>query len=215
METIDHYTRFPCMKPWVGDKYDSLKNKKLLLVGESHYLPKDSTIHKNAENWYVGNQKSLSEMEVKWLSTAGIINHNKGKNFPKKAHGIYRNACKVINEVTFKYEKPSDIIDHLAYYNFFQRPAEVTGKSIRVTQLDINHSLNVMDGLVSELKPDMVVFVSALAAKHAKNLLKQKNIPFVVSPHPTSAWWNRESKKYKGKGKDVIPSFIMGQVWAA
>ena len=35
----DHLRRFPCMHPWIGSRYRDERHKRLLVIGESHYLP--------------------------------------------------------------------------------------------------------------------------------------------------------------------------------
>lgn len=213
MDSIKHYQKFACMKPWIGSRYQSSSHKKLLVIGESHYLPKDSTIQLDPEAWYQKQQSDLNPEEIKWLSTAKIINHNKDKNFPNKAHGIYRNTAHAINSVSFNYDKPSEAIEHFAYYNFFQRPAEKTGKSIQVSKYDKMVSNEVLNSVITKLNPELVIFVSALAAKHGKTTVQSKNLPFIVTPHPTCAWWNKYAKKYNGKGRDLIPVFLDKYNW--
>ena len=48
----DHLRRFPCMHPWIGSRYQDKRHKRLLVIGESHYLPPDSTIHHDPDRWY-------------------------------------------------------------------------------------------------------------------------------------------------------------------
>ena len=213
MNSIKHYQNFPCMKPWVGNKYESSLNKRLLVIGESHYLPKESKIHLDADSWYARQQSELNEEEVKWLSTSGIIKNNKDRNFPTKAHGIYRNACSVINECSFNYELSSKVIEHYAYYNFFQRPAEVTGDSIKVKNIDKEESNIVFQSIIGKLNPELIIFTSSLAGKNGRGVAETNGIPFVITPHPICAWWNRTAKKYKGKGKDLIPAFLAKHEW--
>jgi len=203
------------MKPWVGEKYRSPQHKRLLVVGESHYLPQKSKIHLDAVNWYERKQVELTETEIKWISTSGIIKNNKEKNFPKKAHGIYKNACVVINECSFKYDISSKAIDHYAYYNFFQRPADVTGDSIKVQKIDRDVSETVFLSILGKLDPELIIFTSSLAGKAASKLVGESGIPYVVTPHPTSAWWNRFAKKYNGRGKDLVPAFLSEYGWLA
>jgi len=215
MDTIKQYQRYPCMKPWIGNKYHSPMHKRLLVLGESHYLPKGSTVHLIAEDWYEKQQKDLSKEEVKWLSTSGIIENNKDKNFPKKAHGIYKNACIEINSCSFNYKLSSQAIEHFAYYNFFQRPAEVTGDSIKVKGIDKEVSILVLESVIKKLEPELIIFTSSLAGKFGKEVASKKGIPFVITPHPTCAWWNRTAKKYNGRGRDLISTFLEQYKWMA
>ena len=66
----DHLQRFPCMRPWIGSRYRDERHKRLLVIGESHYLPSDSTIHRDPGRWYRSRQEDLSGEEVRWASTA-------------------------------------------------------------------------------------------------------------------------------------------------
>ena len=51
----DHLRRFPCMHPWIGSRYRDRRHKRLPAVGESHYLPPESTIHHDPARWYRGS----------------------------------------------------------------------------------------------------------------------------------------------------------------
>ena len=70
---IQHYQNYPEMIPYVGNQYDSLEHKKLLLIGESHFFPNDSTYHLNASEWYKGNHSNLNSEEKKWIDTTQIL----------------------------------------------------------------------------------------------------------------------------------------------
>jgi hypothetical protein len=213
MNSIKHYEHFPCMKPWVGDEYRSPLHKRLLVIGESHYLPPGSTIHLDAACWYEKEQSSLNEQEVNWLSTSEIIKKHKENGFRVKAHGIYKKACVSINSCTFNYETSSKVIDHYAFYNFFQRPAETSGDSIKVKEIDRQVSSSVFLSVLEKLDPELIIFTSSLAGDAGRQLLSNSNIPFVVTPHPTCPWWNRSAIKYNGKGRDLIPIFLMKYEW--
>jgi hypothetical protein len=53
--------------------------------------------------------------------------------------------------------------------NYFQRPAEETGESIRVRPRDAAEAANVVVKVVAALKPQLVVaFASRLGWRHAK-----------------------------------------------
>ena len=55
---------------WIGSRYRDARHKRLLVIGESHYLPPDSTIHRDPGRWYRSRQEELSGEEVRWASTA-------------------------------------------------------------------------------------------------------------------------------------------------
>ena len=81
----EHLRRYPCMQPWIGSRYRDERHKRLLVIGESHYLPPESTIHHDPERWYCSSQADLSDEEVRWASTIGNITGRW-----TKAHRIYR-----------------------------------------------------------------------------------------------------------------------------
>ena len=61
----EHLRRYPCMQPWIGNRYRDKRHKRLLVVGESHYLPPDSTIHHDPARWYRSSQSDLNPEEVR------------------------------------------------------------------------------------------------------------------------------------------------------
>lgn len=77
-QSIPFYKHHPYMIPFVGEDYDSPKHKKLLLIGESHYLPKGSTVHYDANAWY-NRTPSLSKDEEDYCNTAILAERENGK----------------------------------------------------------------------------------------------------------------------------------------
>ena len=209
----EHYERFKCMRPWIGESFDDSKQKRLLIIGESHYLPTSSNLHLNADIWYQKTQEELNDDELKWIYTRGIIKKNKDKNFPKKGHGIYRNICNEINSGFYNYNLSSRIMDHIMFYNYFQRPADKSGDSIKVKSIDKEIASLVLHDNIARYKPELIIFTSALSGNCGSSIAKKKNIPYIITPHPTCAWWNRESKKYKGKGRNLIVPFLKKNRW--
>jgi len=51
------------MKLFVGRRFHDRGKPSILLVGESHYLPKESSVHMSATNWYAGSSSALSVLE--------------------------------------------------------------------------------------------------------------------------------------------------------
>ena len=48
---LDIYNRYPQLLPLIGEQFTAF-HKRVLFVGESHYLPNTSSIHNDAASWY-------------------------------------------------------------------------------------------------------------------------------------------------------------------
>ncbi len=208
---LDHFAKYPRMTPWIGSKYPL--NKRILVIGESHYLPNGVTYHHNVEGWYVGNEITLKDdvyrscvqekdkqNGINYISTSGILRvrstdmpPEKRRKFSAKGHTIYRNIFSALNSVCFKSNNYLDAIDHIAYYNYFQRPAENTGGSIKVTQKDKEVAEATLKYILESIKPDLVLVVSKKVGKVITPHLS--DLKHVVTAHPASVWWNRKTKK--------------------
>jgi len=208
-----HLQKYPCMKPRIGSNYNSGKHRRLLIMGESHYLPLKSTIHKVDSNWYNNISTRLSELEKTWVSIEAIIANSLKEKFKNKAHSIYRNIAWELNEIGLKLENYCNAIEHIAFYNYFQRPA-IEGDSLIVTNQDILVANEVLDWFIKEYSPELVIITSSLAGQRAKSVLENKSIPFVITPHPGCHWWNRTAKKYNGcRGRDLFTNFLVKNRW--
>ena len=187
------------MIPFIGDYYLSDQHKKMLLVGESFYFPKASTIHKNATQWYNSTQNDLHDVfedgeivkEIDWINCDGLLRCD----WKSKGHTIYKNLNASIGNAFSSYTlRP---MDEIAYTNFFVRPA-LKGLSIskykkkeRIT--DIGKANNVLESVLNVLNPDITLFVSKYAYKNVDlNIINQyKNMFVNFVCHPASAWWYR------------------------
>lgn len=225
MDIPTHFRRFPCMRPRIGCHYKSTDHKRLLVVGESHYLPEKSSVHRDPEGWYQLRESQLTQVEViernkvkvvdeiDWISTERIITGSLSEGFKKKSHGIYRNIAKEISDHWLRLADPSRAIDHIAYCNYFLRPA-IKGISLDVKELDKQIAEEAFGWILEEYEPDLVVSTSSLAGSHGREVLKERNIPFTVTPHPTCRWWNDTAKKYGNiRGRDLLTQFLKTHQW--
>jgi hypothetical protein len=79
--------------------------------------------------------------------------------------------------------------------NFFQKPAQETGESIKVTSEDKNVANIVLKNVIDIIKPDYLFFLSSISWDFFdKNIFAINKIGH--SSHPTSIWWNRATAKY-------------------
>jgi hypothetical protein len=187
----------------------------LLILGESFYLPNESTIHVDPVRWYSSNQASLTitkeenENEVDWINCRRLLEcpWNPG------GHKMYRelNAC--LGELDLPaHDRP---VSHIAYTNTFMRPAIGEGDSFSkcCVPQDIVVSIEVLSRVIAALAPNMVIFTS----KHAwnavgKNIALQfSEITFDSVSHPTSPFqWRVESYPH---GRAKFMSLL--KEWAA
>lgn len=223
LANLNHYINYPRLIPWVGSKY--LSGKRVLVIAESHYLPEGVTYHHDVERWYSGNEQSLiqhiaenctieSEKKngINYINTSGILRvrsndmlSEKRRKFSSKGHAIYRNIFSTLNSSAFNYTNYLDAIDHVAYYNYFQRPAELSGDSIKVTSQDKVIAESTLKHVIETLNPELILVVSSKVGKVIKPLLSDYN--HVITAHPASPWWNRATKKGV-TGKQCFSEFL-------
>lgn len=205
------YDNYPMMKPFVGRCFHERRGPSILLIGESHYLPKESTVHLNASDWYAGTADALSNIETSWISTASIVQYACEQRFRNKAFSIWRNSFKVINAHGPHYSDFARVADDISFYNFFLRPA-YQGRSIEVTALDEGFANEAFSYWCLELRPTAVIFLSALA--HRSLRPSGVDAPITVVPHPASRWWNTPSSRYGGKpGRAALAECVTALKW--
>lgn len=199
------------MTPFVGRRFTGSTGPRILLVGESHYLPEPSTQHHDADGWYSGSSATLTDKEIGWISTASIVRHACEDGFKNKAHWIWKHAFQAINEAGPGYERFVDVAEDVAFYNFFQRPA-LKGKSLRPTAQDVAVANEVFGETVRTLEPRAVAFISQRAWRNFRGK-KTFELPMVGTAHPTCAHWNRVSRSYGDRtGKQVLIDFVRQRV---
>lgn len=205
--SIPFYQSHWYMLPFVGDNYESPKHKKLLLVGESHYMPKGSVVHHDEKLWYDGNP-DLSDEEKRWCDTRGARYYKSGR-FGKNIDSAIREAFPVKGENAFI---------EIASYNYFLRPADdrQSFESICLDR-DCDEAVRVFYAILEILKPDVIVFTSRFAFNHAEWIDFPKNfncglrvyaekhhMNYVFTEHPSCSWWNRVAKVKTGSSDDYF-----------
>lgn len=202
---IEHYRVHPEMIAWVGRNY-SAQPVKILIIGESHYLPDQCSYHRLPEKWYAGVSDDEKTNSGDYF-TRRIIVRGINNNWKERSKTIYRNIERALLESTLFREKPTNAFTEIAFMNYFQRPAQRAGDSIAATGIDSRIAASVHLAVTGIIAPDIVVFTSRLAWSHAKNHYSSNpaagGIEPINTPHPGSAWWGRRSEKYQGKtGKE-------------
>jgi hypothetical protein len=154
---LERFNKMPQMIPWVGENY-GINYKKLLLIGESHYLSYASKIQLDAEKWYSSISKDLHDTEIAMTFTRKVLSEN------FKQNSIWRNTAgkfkKVYPEIN---QKKENIFVNFAFYNYFQRPAEEQGKSINVLDKDKEEANKTFLHVIDVLEPDIIIFTSSKA----------------------------------------------------
>lgn len=206
LEALDIYGRYPVLMPFIGIDYPS-SEKKVLFVGESHYLPKEMTAE-DAVKWYKSKLGDYNfDFESKrYLTTRTIISEDviDGEKMVP-AHVIYRNIGNEFGDV-FSLGNFKNSLRSVAFYNYFLRPATTPGESIVIQNWEEEIlSFQTLNRIQEILKPDLILFVSKMARQSFHRvrweLIYQKEgarLESIINdvPHPGSIWWNRKSKSF-------------------
>ena len=209
----EHLQRFPCMRPWVGSRYRDRLHKRLLVMGESHYLPDQSTIHHDPARWYGSSQDDLSEEEVRWACTVGNIT---GRWY--RGHTIYR---EIRNTIARTFQEggvtPDEFpLNHIAYCNYFLRPAPRPGGSMEGNEAprDVAVAEQVVRWFILRHRPQLVIVTSRFASRYAEEIVCGCGIPCLSTPHPGSRWWNTKARSYGNiTGRERFFRFLKEQHW--
>ncbi len=199
LSAIPHYALYPEMMVAVGRHYRAAP-VRVLVLGESHYLDQDEPSN-TPERWYEGRALS-NPASARNISTRGVFNNVICGRNPSKSKAIFHSLANALDACDMRMPDARSGLQSIAYMNFFQRPAEETGKSIRVAPRDVEASARVVPAVCTVLQPQLVVFASRLAWRHAKAeiepALTASGIQTVFVPHPATSWWNRPSRPMKG-----------------
>ncbi len=203
--SIPFYASHPYMMPFVGDMYVSSKHKKLLLIGESHYMPEYSFVHHNAKAWYNGTSV-LNQEEQNWCNTRGTREGKSGR-FGKEI-----DRC--LNMVMPGGENGWH---QVAFLNYFLRPADcATGiedlwNAYGDKEIDCEQAIRNFINVLEVLKPDLFIFLSSRVCKQAEGFdypkyfggnlwdwtKSQGIVDYIYTNHPSSPHWNRTMPSYK------------------
>jgi hypothetical protein len=203
---IKHYSTHPEMLPYVGDNYNK---SKLLIISESHYAPKSFKEECRPEDWYHNRTIELYKKMEGNTGTRNVINNY----ITGKGHRLFSNI-----EAALKRTDRNLALENIAWYNFYQRPAKHKKEFNNPAQEDIAVSLDVFEGVLEILDPNLVIFVSKNAfgclqkgpgkkkdrewsEEMRAHQYKQFKNPIVVTTHPNSSWWNRKHGKNKETGR--------------
>lgn len=158
--TNEHLKEHSFFLPYVGKNYFENKNR-VIIVGESHYLSQELNNKITCEQWYNYDYQITDEIKNKYLNTRNVLNWYPNQK-TLKAYRIFYNLENtyrtVFNDV--------NLFKECVYLNYFQRPAESTGDSIRVNLMDREVAYDNFKCVIQLLEPNKVIFVSKLAYKN-------------------------------------------------
>lgn len=202
---ISHFQNYPEMLPFIGSRWS--QSKKVLLIGESHYLPygeiKIATGRNYYEDWYTLNSSGLEANYQNYFTTRNNIFQVEEKRHAKPL-AFYFNLKGAIQEVEYFRMMPS-VFDHFAFYNYFQRPANVQevdneNRSIEPTSVDKEMAFETLLKIKDVIRPASIIFVSKKSFHAFEEVCNHRNLSLDLKidfvPHAGRPWWNRESEVY-------------------
>ncbi len=202
---ISHYQKYPKLLPFIGSNYDKRANR-ILIVGESHYLPKDTKV--DLLKWYDSDESSLSEEDKNYIDVRGLLTYAIRSNYKADGHTIFRNIESAALEIDFKSLNDSHFFSNVAFFNFYQRPAENTGDSIIASQIDKGKGAEIFRQVTDIVNPTHIIFVSS---KVRAEFTDEDLCDYYCghTPHPAMPWWNRKSERYGNiTGKEKFQNFL-------
>lgn len=204
-QSIPFYQTHSYMMPFVGDEYESPKHKKLLLIGESHYMPEGSTVHHDVNSWYDGNP---------------VLTEDERGNCDTRGTRIWKSG-----QLGKEVDRCLDLVLHseknrwhqVAFFNYFLRPAddqedkkkkkgiEMLWKTYGGESVDREKAIKNFIKVLDILKPDLFVFMSAKVCSCAENDDFPKYFhddlwnwtgahgiaDYIKTSHPSSPHWNK------------------------
>jgi hypothetical protein len=200
LSAIPHYRFYPEMMVAVGVSFPAAP-VRLLIVGESHYLdaPEDSN---RPDVWYRSRQL-VHAASARYLHTRGIVDNAINGRSPSRSKAIYHALGSALAQCGMTPPGARSALQAVAFMNYFQRPAEVSGRSVRVHPNDVVEAAHTITAVAKALQPDLIVFASRLGWKHAQAelapALRGMGIEVAGVPHPATSWWNRPSRPNQGR----------------
>ncbi|SER19125.1 hypothetical protein [Neolewinella agarilytica] len=194
LSILPHYHHYPEMLPLIGSHYRQM-NKQVLVIGESHYLRKDSEEKRTVASWYDGSAAAMLDDEDRsWIHTRGTAGSGINQRYGSRAFSIYRNVENAIKDLIKNEDVQEDnYLRYVAYYNYFLRPAK-TGLSLDLTPQDRLRAYEHIVALVDILQPTHLAFVSKLSYNafwkfHGESPKFYRREIFGTA-HPGCPWWN-------------------------
>ena len=195
------FVRFPDLIPVVREHYwrEDGRHSKLLLIGESNYFDDNDVKHCDFLD-AVKCYKAADARLIPDYRKRDVSNDIGYKTFNK----VFNIMDRVLTEANVEHETG---LSEAAFYNYFLRPAyNASGsKGFKPQPIDNEVSGEALTGIISEIKPDTIIFLSKLAYEAFNNYCATKGLAYsdIITErvsHPACRWWNRYGGVY-GKAK--------------
>lgn len=185
--------------PFIGEGYDKTR---LLLIGESHYVPKEEVLRAARRDFYDVSFEDLEEGRYKrWIDTRYVFEK---RVYDKEGlKGFFSNPAAEIARIVYHTEDVSknqkiSAMHQYAFMNYFKRPAYDAGKTIKgLSERDLWYAYRITSHIIEVLQPGLIIFLSKKAYRaflgSDQDGISQK-YPMKCVSHPSSPWWNRKRK---------------------
>jgi len=219
-DSIPHLANYPEMLPFIGKDWHT--SKRILLLGESHYLPFDAvqkiTGLDFSKNWYLGNSKDLGSHYSNNLRTRSNVDLIEN-GYREKALAIYSNIRNVLSQLP-EVNCSEGVFNKFSFYNYFQKPAnddraKDKNRSILPDSEDKNKAFETLIQVIKIIKPTTIIFVSKKSFDAFKqvefikkeSILNDITVDFV--PHASRQWWYTKSRSYGNRtGREKFTDLI-------
>jgi hypothetical protein len=204
-KNVPHFNNYPELLPFIGENWNE-SPLKFLIIAESHYIDKDALKETHYSNWYEETSNNFNKLEINLNYYRNYINtrYNVNNAFIefKKPYTHYYNIRSAIRDSITFFEKKEYVLDYLAYYNYFQRPAFVQGETIDNNDVDNEKAYKTLNSLLEIINPNKVIFISkkSFDAYNQSRIMNNDPVLDIIknnfTPHAGSAWWNKKSVNY-------------------
>ncbi len=183
IKNIPFYQQYPQHMPFIGSEYSKTR---VLLLGECHSFSKESIANLDPEAWYNNNNSALNEDEIRRTNTRLDVNDFINAKSKRVMFGRIDKALKDSN---------FSGIQSIAFMNAFQRPAIGNGKSLKIHDIDIEQSANVINQVITIIEPRHLCFFSKKAHKALSEALNFDQSRIHVVAHPSCGWWTHKTSE--------------------
>lgn len=217
LKELPHLKNYPEMLPFIGSNYEAMRDK-IFILGESHYFDREIIdVFKNTKegslyltDWYNQTSQGWEKERKEYIDTRwNLIQIEVNKKRTKPLTSYY-NLKKELGENVHLVNKEM-VFSNFVYFNYFQRPAFISGESVINNEKDNEIAYSTFICLTKLLRPNKIIFASIQSYnafqymnKNPFDFLKGVKIDFV--PHASCKWWNKRANKYNnmtGKEKFI------------